>query len=74
VTVLNQRYFNLESIPARVLIALGELGRVERAVYVLHEIFRQPLEEIASALNMPEQAVRLVLEHSLARLEAARSA
>ena len=65
--MLDERYFDLESIPPAVLVALEELGRIERAVYMLHSVFRRPLREIASALNMTEEAVRDALRYAVQR-------
>lgn len=63
------RYFDLESVPRHHLIALEKLGRIERAVYVLHHVLRQSPREIASALDMTEHAVRGALQRAAARVD-----
>ena len=56
----------LESIPRAVWNGLDRLSRVERAVYMLHSVLRYSHEEIAAALNMSEQKVRVLCDQSLA--------
>jgi RNA polymerase sigma-70 factor (ECF subfamily) len=62
--MLDKRYLNLESIPRGVLVALEQLGPLERAVYMLHNVLRHSPREIALALNMTEHAVHDVLQRT----------
>lgn len=60
-----------ESVSLAMLTVLETLGPAERAVFVLHEVFETPYEEIAAALDKSPAAVRQIAhrarEHVAAR-------
>ena len=60
-----------ESVSLAMLTVLETLGPAERAVFVLHEVFETPYEEIATALDKSPAAVRQIAhrarEHVAAR-------
>jgi RNA polymerase sigma-70 factor (ECF subfamily) len=60
-----------ENVSIAMLTVLETLGPVERAVFVLHEVFETPFDEIAKALDKSPAAVRQVAhrarEHVAAR-------
>jgi RNA polymerase sigma-70 factor (TIGR02957 family) len=60
-----------ESVSIAMLTVLESLGPVERAVFVLHEVFQTPYEEIAEAVGKTPTAVRQIAhrarEHVTAR-------
>src|SRR5262249_34130963 len=49
-----------ESVSIAMLIVLETLGPVERAVFVLREVFEMPYREIAEAVGKPAGAVRQI--------------
>jgi RNA polymerase sigma-70 factor (ECF subfamily) len=60
-----------ESVSIAMLTVLETLGPVERAVFVLHEVFETPYDEIAAAVGKTPAAVRQIAhrarEHVAAR-------
>jgi RNA polymerase sigma-70 factor (ECF subfamily) len=51
---------------------LGRLAPIERAVYLLHQMFDYPLADVAAELCMPEAAVRQAFQHAVEHLAAHR--
>ena len=61
-----------ESVSFAMLTVLETLGPVERAVFVLREVFDVPYEEIAEAVGKSAAAVRQIAHRSRAHVAARR--
>lgn len=61
-----------ESVSMAMLTVLETLGPVERAVFVLHEIFDVPYDEIAAAVERTPAAVRQIAHRSRSHVAARR--
>ena len=61
-----------ESVSMAMLTVLETLGPVERAVFVLHEIFEVPYDEIATAVERTPAAVRQIAHRSRSHVAARR--
>jgi RNA polymerase sigma-70 factor (TIGR02957 family) len=61
-----------ESVSIAMLTVLETLGPVERAVFVLREVFEMPYGEIAGAVGKPAGAVRQIARRARERVAARR--
>jgi RNA polymerase sigma-70 factor (ECF subfamily) len=61
-----------ESVSIAMLTVLETLGPTERAVFVLHEVFDVPYEEIAEAVGKSAAAVRQIAHRSRRHIAARR--
>jgi len=61
-----------ESVSIAMLTVLETLGPAERAVFVLHEVFQTPHEEIAQAIGKTPAAVRQIARRARAHVAARR--
>jgi RNA polymerase sigma-70 factor (TIGR02957 family) len=61
-----------ESVSIAMLTVLESLGPVERAVFVLHEVFETPYPEIAEAVNKTPAAVRQIAHRARDHVAARR--
>jgi len=61
-----------ESVSTAMLLVLETLGPVERAVFVLREVFDVPYAEVAAAVDRSEAAVRQVARRARSHVEARR--
>lgn len=62
-----------DSLSMALLVVLETLSPLERAAFVLHEVFQQPYPEIAAALGRQEAAVRQLVRRARARVDAGHS-
>ena len=63
-----------DSLTLGFLVLLDELSPVERAVFLLHDVFRYPFDEIAEAVDKSAPAVRKVASRARAKLDEHRVA
>ena len=61
-----------ESLSLAVLVLLETLSPLERAAFVLHEVFEQPYAEVAATLGKQEAAVRQLVLRARRHIEAGR--
>jgi len=61
-----------ESVSFAMLTVLETLGHTERAVFVLHEVFETPYDEIAEAVGKTPAAVRQIAHRARAHVVARR--
>ncbi|MFD0901253.1 RNA polymerase sigma-70 factor [Actinomadura sediminis] len=61
-----------ENVSTAMLVVLETLGPVERAVFVLREVFGYSHAEIAEALDRPEPTVRQIARRARAHVQARR--
>ena len=61
-----------ESLSLAVLALLEALSPLERAAFVLHEVFEQPYAEVAATLDRDEAAVRQLVSRARRHIEAGR--
>ncbi|MGN0062895.1 MAG: RNA polymerase sigma-70 factor [Nocardioides sp.] len=61
-----------DSVSTAMLLVLETLGEVERAVFVLREVFDVPYEEIAAAVDRTPDNVRQIARRARAHVEARR--
>ncbi len=61
-----------ESVSIAMLTVLETLGPIERAVFVLREVFAVPYDEIAEALDKTPAAVRQIAHRARGHVEAGR--
>ena len=61
-----------ESLSLAVLVLLETLSPLERAAFVLHEVFEQPYAEVAATLDREEAAVRQLVSRARRHIEARR--
>ena len=61
-----------ESLSLAVLVLLETLSPLERAAFVLHEVFEQPYAEVAATLGKTEAAVRQLVSRARRHIEAGR--
>ncbi|WP_105565429.1 RNA polymerase sigma-70 factor [Microbacterium halophytorum] len=61
-----------ESVSTAMLLVLETLGPLERAVFVLHEVFAFDYDEIAGAVDRRTDAVRQIARRARAHVEARR--
>jgi len=61
-----------DSLTYSFLVLLDELGPVERAVLLLHDVFGYPFEEVAAAVGRSVPSVRQVASRPRRRIAAAR--
>jgi RNA polymerase sigma-70 factor (ECF subfamily) len=61
-----------EQVSLALLVVLETLSPVERAVFVLREVFGMPVAEVAAALDRSEAAVRQVAHRAREHVEARR--
>ena len=61
-----------ESLSLAVLVLLETLSPLERAAFVLHEVFEQPYAEVAATLDRAEAAVRQLVSRARRHIEAGR--
>jgi RNA polymerase sigma-70 factor (TIGR02957 family) len=61
-----------ENISIAMLTVLETLGPAERAVFVLHEVFETPYDEIAEVVNKTPAAVRQIAHRARAHVAARR--
>ena len=61
-----------ESVSIAMLTVLETLGPVERAVFVLHEVFEMPYDEIAAAVGKTPAAVRQIAHRARDHVAARR--
>lgn len=59
---------DLELLTPSLLAALGQLSRLERAIYVLHQVLGYPRQQIANALAMSEAAAERLFARAQAQL------
>lgn len=59
-----------ENVSLALLVVLEELSPLERAVFVLREVFELEFNEIGSAIGRSEQACRKLLSRARARIDA----
>jgi RNA polymerase sigma factor (sigma-70 family) len=59
-----------ESLSMALLVVLEALSPLERAAFVLHEVFQQPYPEVATALGREEPAVRQLVHRARLRVDA----
>ncbi|HZQ76901.1 MAG TPA: RNA polymerase sigma factor SigI [Acidimicrobiia bacterium] len=60
-----------DSVRLALYVVLEQLGPAERAVFVLHEVFRYPFESIASIVGRPAGNCRKAASRARRRIEAA---
>ena len=58
-----------ESLSMALLVVLEALSPLERAAFVLHEVFQQPYPDVAAALGREEPAVRQLVRRARVRVE-----
>ena len=61
-----------DSVSTAMLLVLETLGEVERAVFVLHEVFDLPYDEIAVAVDRTPAAVRQIAHRARSHVQARR--
>ena len=61
-----------DSVSIAMLTVLETLGPTERAVFVLHEVFETPYDEIAEAVGKTQAAVRQIAHRARERVAARR--
>jgi RNA polymerase sigma-70 factor (ECF subfamily) len=61
-----------ESLSLAVLVLLETLSPLERAAFVLHEVFEQPYAEVAATLGREEAAVRQLVSRARRHVEDGR--
>jgi RNA polymerase sigma factor (sigma-70 family) len=66
------RVVSSESVSLAVLVVLEALSPLERAVFVLHEVFGYPLVEVAGILDRTPEAVRQLGRRARAHVHARR--
>ena len=59
---------DLQLLTPAVLAALGRLSRLERAIYVLHQVFGYPRQQVADALAMSEAVAERLFARAKAQL------
>jgi RNA polymerase sigma-70 factor (ECF subfamily) len=59
-----------DSLSMALLVVLETLSPLERAAFVLREVFRRPYPEVAAALGRSESAVRQLVHRAQGRVEA----
>lgn len=59
-----------DSLSMALLVVLEALSPLERAAFVLHEVFQRPYPEIAAALGRSEAAVRQLLHRARTHVDA----
>ncbi len=60
-----------QSVSIAFLLVLERLGPLERAAFLLHDVFEQPFEEVARQLDRTAAACRQLAARARARLQAA---
>ncbi len=61
-----------ESVSMGFLAVMERLGPVERAVFLLHDVFRLPFDEVAGVVERSPEATRQIAVRARARIEAER--
>lgn len=62
-----------DSLSMALLVVLQTLSPLERAAFVLHEVFQRPYREIAATLGRQEATVRQLLRRARAKVDAGHS-
>ena len=70
--VPEDEYYPSDELTLTLMLALERLSPLERAAFLLHDVFETPLEEVATTLNRDAGAVRQLAVRARKHVQAAR--